>query len=68
MINEAHNNPLHRAFTISLLEDLFRKRIPVSGIEMLNNFSNHQLDKLSPLTGHYCSKPVAGELIRLLCR
>ncbi|MFI5151991.1 MAG: hypothetical protein ACHQET_01575 [Chitinophagales bacterium] len=65
MLNEAHNNPLHRAFTLSLLEDLFRKGYRYLALEMLNNFSNHQLDKLSPLTGHYCTEPVAGELIRV---
>ena len=65
MVNEAHNNPLHRAFTISLLEDLFRKGYRYLALEMLNNFSNHQLDKLTPLTGHYCTEPVAGELVRI---
>jgi len=64
MINEAPNKPLHRAFTMSLLEDLYKKGYRYLAMEMLNNFSNHELDKLTPLTGQYSTEPVAGELIR----
>ena len=65
MINEAHNKPLHRAFTISLLEDLYHRGYRYLAMEMFNNFSNHDLDKLTPKTGHFCTEPVAGELIRI---
>src|SRR5215467_4641436 len=40
MINEAHNKPVHRAFTISLLEDLHKKGFRYLAMEMLNNYSN----------------------------
>lgn len=64
MINEAHNKPLHRAFVLSLLDDLYKRGFRYLAMEMLNNFSDHELGKLTPLTGHYCTEPVAGELIR----
>ena len=64
MINEAHNKPLHRAFTLSLLQELYKKGFRYLAMEMLNNYSNHSLDKLTPATGYYSSEPVAGELIR----
>jgi hypothetical protein len=64
MINESHDKPLHRAFTFSLLEDLYRRGYHYLAMEMLNNFSDQSLDKLNYLTGHYSSEPVAGELIR----
>jgi uncharacterized iron-regulated protein len=64
MINEASNKPLHRAFTISLLQDLYNKGFHYLAMEMLNNYDTHSLDKLNYLTGHFCAEPVAGELIR----
>ncbi|HMH31483.1 MAG TPA: hypothetical protein VK543_00545, partial [Puia sp.] len=64
MINEAHNKPLHRAFVVTLLDDLYKKGYRYLAMEMLNNYTNHDLEKLTPLTGHYCAEPVAGELIR----
>src|ERR1022692_127781 len=38
MINEAHNKPLHRAFALSLLEDLYKKGFRYLAMEMLNNY------------------------------
>ena len=64
MINEAHNKPQHRAFMLSLLDDMYKKGFRYLAMEMLNNYSNHSLEKLTPLTGDYSSEPVAGELIR----
>jgi hypothetical protein len=64
MLNEAHDKSLHRAFACSLLEDLYKKGFRYLAMEMLNNYSDHRLDKLTPATGHYSSEPVAGELIR----
>ncbi len=64
MINEAHNKPLHRAFVISLLADLYKKGFRYLAMEMLNNYSNHTLTDLTALTGHYSTEPVAGELVR----
>lgn len=64
MINEAHNKPQHRAFVLALLDDMYKKGFRYLAMEMLNNYSNRSPDKLTPLTGHYCSEPVAGELVR----
>jgi hypothetical protein len=64
MINEAHNKPLHRAFMLSLLDDLYKKGFRYLAMEMLNNSSDHSLDKLTSSTGYYSAEPVAGELIR----
>ncbi len=64
MINEAYAKPLHRAFTLSLLEDLYRQGFRYLAMEMLDNYSNHSLSKLNLHTGYYSSEPVAGELIR----
>jgi hypothetical protein len=64
MINESHDKPLHRAFTLSLLEDLYKRGYRYLAMEMLNNYADHSLEKLNYLTGHFSSEPVAGELIR----
>jgi hypothetical protein len=64
MINEAYSKPLHRAFTMSLLADLYRQGFRYLAMEMLNNFSNHTLNKLTLHTGYYTAEPVAGELVR----
>jgi hypothetical protein len=64
MINEAHDKPVHRAFTCSLLEDLYKAGYRYLAMEMLNNFSNHCLDSLNVFTGYYTNEPVAGELVR----
>jgi len=64
MINEAFAKPLHRAFTLSLLADFYREGFRYLAMEMLNNFSNHNLTRESMHTGYYASEPVAGELVR----
>lgn len=64
MINEAFAKPLHRAFTCSLLADLYREGYHYLALEMLNNFSNHTLDRVTMHTGYYAAEPVAGEMIR----
>jgi hypothetical protein len=64
MINEAYDKPLHRAFTFSLLADLYREGFHYLAMEMLNNFSNHSLSRLTMHTGYYTAEPVAGELVR----
>ncbi len=64
MINEANDKPLHRAFTASLLEDLFRQGYHYLAMETLNNHKNTSLRKLNMLTGHYTCEPVGGELVR----
>lgn len=64
MINEAFAKPLHRAFTLSLLADLYRHGFRYLAMEMLNNFSNRNLSQENMHTGYYASEPVAGELVR----
>jgi hypothetical protein len=64
MINEAYEKPVHRAFMISLLADLYHQGFRYLAMEMLNSFSYHTLDRMSLLTGYYTSEPVAGELVR----
>ena len=64
MINESWSKPLHRAFTISILADLYRQGYRYLAMEMLNNFSNHDLTKVNMHTGYYCAEPVAAELAR----
>ena len=64
MINEAFAKPLHRAFTVSLLSDLYRQGFRYLAMEMLNNFSNQNLSRENMRTGYYASEPVAGELVR----
>ncbi len=64
MINEAENKPLHRAFTFSLLEELYKKGFHYLAMETLNNFSNHSTERLTDKTGYFTNEPVAGELVR----
>ncbi len=64
MINEAHNKPLHRAFTASLLEDLYALGFRYFAMEALNQFPNASLKQVNILTGHYTCEPMAGELVR----
>ena len=64
MINEANAKAIHQAFVLSLLGDLYRQGFRYLAMEMLNNFSNHTLTKLTLHTGYYTAEPVAGELVR----
>ncbi len=64
MINESHAKPVHRAFTYSLLEDLYKEGYRYLAMEAFNNFSNKCLDSLNVFTGYYTYEPVAGELVR----
>ena len=64
MINESHAKPVHRAFTYSLLEDLYKEGYHYLAMEAFNNYSNRCLDSLNVFTGYYTYEPVAGELVR----
>ncbi|MEI9807739.1 MAG: hypothetical protein WDO16_07610 [Bacteroidota bacterium] len=64
MINEAHAKPVHRAFTYSLLEDLYKAGYRYLAMETFNNYANHCLDSLNVFTGYYTNEPVGGELVR----
>jgi hypothetical protein len=68
MINEAHNKPLHRAFTYSLLDELYQKGFRYLAMEAFNNYANKSLDSLNVFTGYYTNEPVAGELVRKALR
>lgn len=64
MINEAHDQPAHRAFTASLLEELYQQGFRYLAMEMLSNYRRKEITKLDAYTGYYAGEPVAGELIR----
>lgn len=64
MINEAHNKPVHRAFTYSLLEQLYKEGFRYLAMEMLGNYAGRSLKRVDDKTGFYATEPVAGELIR----
>ncbi|MES2003556.1 MAG: hypothetical protein V4450_03465 [Bacteroidota bacterium] len=64
MINEAHDKPFHRAFTISLLEDLYKAGFRYLAMEMLSNKGSNAITRVNITAGHYVCEPVAGELIR----
>ncbi len=64
MINEAHHNPSHRAFTFSLLDGLYKQGYRYFAMETFNNHPFHTLDKVTMLTGTYTSEPIGGELVR----
>jgi len=64
MINESASKPVHRAFTYSLLEDLYKEGYRYLAMDALNNFSNKCLDSLNVFTGYLTNEPVAGELVR----
>ncbi|HVU57529.1 MAG TPA: hypothetical protein VHD83_20840 [Puia sp.] len=64
MINEAHDKPLQSAFVLSLLKDLYKEGYRLLAMEMLNNFSDHELTRLRLHTGYYTAEPVLGELVR----
>lgn len=64
MINEAHDKPLHSAFVLSLLADLYKEGYRVLAMEMLNNTSSRELSRVRLATGYYTAEPVMGELVR----
>lgn len=64
MINEAHDKPLHRVFTASLLEGLYQQGFRYLAMETLNTNRNTPLTRLNMYTGHYTCEPMGGELVR----
>jgi hypothetical protein len=64
MINEAHCKPLHRAFTFSLLDDLYKQGFMYLAMEAFNNYTDRSLQKVNINTGHYITEPVGAELAR----
>ncbi len=64
MINEAHDKPQTRAFTASLLEDLYQQGFRYLAMEMLGNMPFKAVIKVNAATGYYSAEPMAAELIR----
>ncbi len=64
MINEAHDKPQHRAFTASLLEELYQQGFRYLAMEMLSNRRRIPITKPDVYSGYYTAEPIAGELIR----
>jgi hypothetical protein len=69
MINEAHHNSMHRAFTKSLLQRLFDNGYKNLGLEALdigNNLDSALNTRGYPVqkTGYYTQDPQFGDLIR----
>jgi hypothetical protein len=65
MINESYNKPLHRAFTLSVLEELYKKGFRYLAIETLNNFSKRSIGRFTSSTGYLTNEPIGGEVIRI---
>lgn len=66
-INEAHHYPLHRAFTLSLLQELYNNGFRYFAAETLNEVDTNLNSRGYPLvgkTGYYTDEPLYGELIR----
>lgn len=66
MINEAHSKPLHRAFTISLLQDMYKLGYRYLAMEALNNTPSATADTiLNVNTGFFINEPVCAEMVRI---
>jgi hypothetical protein len=64
MIDESPAKPVHRAFTYSLLEDMYNGGFRYLAMETFNNKTDRSLQGVNVFTGEYTSEPVAGELVR----
>lgn len=64
MINEAHDKPVHRAFTYNLLVLLYNQGFRYLAMEMLYNSAKPSLKEVTNKAGYYVEEPVSGELIR----
>ncbi|KAA6439347.1 hypothetical protein FEM33_13870 [Dyadobacter flavalbus] len=66
IINEAHHSPLHRVFTLSLLQDLYHCGYRYFGAETIGFADSLLNQRKYPLrsTGWYSVEPQYGELIR----
>ncbi|WP_156180728.1 hypothetical protein [Rufibacter radiotolerans] len=66
IINEAHHNPQHRAFTQSLLADLYKQGYRYLGLEALDQTDSLINQRKYPIqeSGYYTKEPQFGNLIR----
>lgn len=67
MVNEAHHVPLHRAFTIQLLEGLYRKGFRYFAAEALTAKDDALQRRGYPTlkTGYYLHEPLCADLVRI---
>lgn len=67
MVNEAHHVPLHRAFTIQLLEGLYRKGFRYFAAETLTAQDEELQTRGYPTleSGYYLKEPLYGDLVRI---
>lgn len=70
MVNEAHHVPLHRAFTIELLEELYRKGFRYFAAETLTikDEDLHARGYPTLKTGYYLHEPLYADLVRIAMR
>jgi hypothetical protein len=66
MINEAHYDPMHRAFTYSLLKELYDLGFRYFGAETFSHYDTLLNQRGYPVTrtGYFTNEPVFGELVR----
>jgi hypothetical protein len=70
MINEAHHGPLHRAFTLRLLEGLYRKGFRYFAAETLASKDAQLQPRGYPTlrSGYYLAEPMYADLVRTALR
>lgn len=64
IINEAHHNPMHRAFTESLLQGLYSKGYRFLGLEALFDSVINKRRFATTESGYYTQEPQMANLIR----
>jgi len=70
MFNEAHHVPMHRAFTIQLLDDLYRKGFRYLAVEALTSADDGLQARGYPIrkSGLYLSEPLCTDMVRIALR
>jgi hypothetical protein len=67
MINEEHRTPLHRAFTLEMLEKLYAEGFRYFAAETIDESDAADLNKRgypTQKTGYYTADPIYGDLVR----
>lgn len=64
MINETADNPLHRVFTTSLLEEMYNQGFRYFATDLLNSNTRRSITKVDANAGYGIIEPNAGELVR----
>ncbi|WP_010584706.1 hypothetical protein [Schlesneria paludicola] len=70
MVNEAHHVPMHRAWTIGLLDDLYKKGFRYFAAEALTVKDVELTNRVYPTlkTGYYVREPLLADLVRIALR